>query len=351
MVTESNAKLPMDVPSLEAALCDLSDPVLLIDRDGTIVWCNQAARLLLQLPDGNDFKLISDYLEHPGLETIQAIEHFGQLSFRIPGTRGSTILQTGMVVAIGPHDPDRDQYLLILKSCSLDRSLAAEKEEVLAAVTHDLKNPLGAIFGYADALLDTAVGAELNEKARDVLKRIRGAAARSIDMVKNYEHLFRIESGEAPTPDTSIDLSAAVTMAVETTFREENERPALRMILHTSPLPIRAERTQLNRIFVNLISNALKYSPSEASITVKTTRTKKGQPQCSIHNTGSFIPPNEQDLIFQKYHRGSSAGSRSGTGLGLFIVRSIVSELGGTIRVESSEAEGTTFIVEFPEAS
>ncbi len=139
-------------------------------------------------------------------------------------------------------------------------------------------------------------------------------------------------------------------MELDAVYREE---AAVRSVYFRAELPeqdglLMAQPEKLNMLFENLIYNALRVTPPEGSITVAA-RIENGEVCMTVTDTGCGIPEEELPLIFRRFYVGSNNRGK-GTGLGLYIVQSIVTELGGTIGVRSDMGEGTTFIMHFPQS-
>jgi signal transduction histidine kinase len=237
-----------------------------------------------------------------------------------------------------------------------------EREEFLATVAHDLKNPLSAIFGYADTLLTALPPDALSPKAREMVAKMRSISARSIDLVRNYQQLAEISRPVASHSRT--DINTVIRTVVDEAFREREEDHTIRLLLDSGALYVMGERISLERVISNLYGNALRYTPKGGTITLASSTERSSAPApsacgpqielptewaiVSVHNTGSALAPHEHLKIFERRYRGSTSQGTSGTGLGLFIVRETVKRLGGSIDVQSSPQDGTTFTIRLP---
>lgn len=331
--------------TITSLLSQCHDPLLVVDLNGKIDWMNKAAESLF--PDSA--KNLAHYM---GEDIFKAIVSENTL---LPEPchlkKGNqTIRQFVQVFDISATDPDNSYKLICLRSAPAASNRASEREEFLSTAAHDLKNPLGAIFGYADTLLDTPTGSGMTERQREILARIRNTAARSIDLVRNYQHMSQLQYGAIPAPSSSVDLNLVLTTVVEYTWRENPSAPTLKVILSKDPLPVLVDRIQLDRIISNLFSNALKYTPPAGNITIRTSE-KSGRAFFEIHNNGPHIEAHELPTIFARFTRGSSSAGTPGSGLGLYIVKYIVDATGGKIEVKSSKEKGTTFTLSYPLAA
>jgi len=222
-----------------------------------------------------------------------------------------------------------------------------EKEELLATIVHDLKNPIGAIFGYADILLDTKVGESLDPKQLQIITRIRSTASRSMELIRNYQFLSQ-RSGETIRPPAPLSaLNSCVKSIVENLFREEEGSPNVELMLSSEELKVRIHPLDLERVLSNLINNALKFSPKDGKVLIQT-KLIEGAPTFSVNNGGPLIPESEINSLFERYKRGSTSVGTSGSGLGLYIVKKILDQLPAIVEVKSDAKSGTTFTVTFP---
>ncbi len=242
--------------SIASSLERCSDPVLLCDERGTVIWRNPAARRMLGL-SADPVAPLAGIVGAQAAAALLKPQPFTSSSVETTGPAGA-LPQTVIALAVGSGEPGGELYLLVFKSWSMPLEQPAAREESLAMVAHDLKNPIGAIFGYADALLDTPIGDGMNKGQRNVIARIRSTAARSIEMVRNCELLFKLNAGALQRAVKPIDLNATTRDVLEYSWRDEPEAPRLYAELWQEPLPIAAERMQLDRIVGNLFSNALK---------------------------------------------------------------------------------------------
>ncbi|MBP0975758.1 MAG: HAMP domain-containing histidine kinase [Oscillospiraceae bacterium] len=222
------------------------------------------------------------------------------------------------------------------------------KTTFLSDASHELKTPLAAMSGYAqDAELDLMNGGE-KSTVQNKLRRISSEANRMALMVTQILDATRIEEGRMVLEKAPCDLDSLVRKTVETYFavlNKNNNRLILRIPID---LPqVDADSTRLQRVFVNLISNALKHT-KDGTVLIKAEAGEKTV-TVTVKDTGSGISPEDLPHIWERYYKGKH--SETGTGLGLFIVRFIVESHGGTINVESEQGKGTAFTFTLPLAA
>ena len=219
------------------------------------------------------------------------------------------------------------------------------KTTFLSDVSHELKTPLAAMSGYAqNAEADTENGCE-PAVIREKLKRIASEANRMALMVTQILDATRIEEGRMILERTPCDAEALVRETAETYFAVLNKNNNRLLLRFPLDLPkIDADSARLERVFVNLISNAMKHTHN-GTILVKA-EPADGFVRITVKDTGNGISAEDLPHIWERYYKGKH--SETGTGLGLFITKFIVESHGGTIDVESEPGKGTAFMFTIP---
>jgi signal transduction histidine kinase len=225
--------------------------------------------------------------------------------------------------------------------------LNAEKNEFLGIVAHDLKNPLGAISGYAEMLEEDA-GEIPQEEIVDTAVRIKKSANIMFDLVSNLLDVNRIEQGRMDLTLAPCDLWETVRQAVD---GYSTRAGAKQLLLHFEdgprPPQVMADAAQLAQIMDNLVSNAVKYSPNGKNIYVRVCQVGHSV-RAEVRDEGPGISAEDRRRLFGKFVRLSArptAGEHS-TGLGLSIVKSLVESMNGKVWCESELGKGATFLVE-----
>lgn len=252
-------------------------------------------------------------------------------------------------VAIWPVTDSNGVTNGVCVSTMEEDSLKSETiNEVVAALVHDLKSPLLGAEKTFEALLQGAAGTldrDL-EKILDVLKRGNRSM---LDMIQNLIEVQRSEEEGIPKFVESTD----VIEIVRSTIRElkalasHNEIQLIDQ-LSDEPAILRAERTAIKRVLHNLLNNAIKFTPRGGMIIVTCKKTKS-ELSISVSDTGIGISKNDQKNLFKKYFQGERSRRRiDGSGLGLYLCKTIVERHGGTISVESEEGSGSIFTITLP---
>jgi len=236
---------------------------------------------------------------------------------------------------------------LVLAAASAERleALKAEKE-LLAIVSHDMKNPLGALRLTVRSLLKQP-SIELGPGARKHGEFIARCAQRMESLVANLLDAATIRTGHLSLVREPQDLSALIQDAAETIRPLLKEKSQTLRVEVPPVLPVNGDRERILQVLSNLLGNAVKFAPQEGHITVRAT-VAEGWAQCLISDDGPGIETGELDQVFEPYWSG---GSGKGTGLGLAIVRGIVEAHGGRTSIQSKPGTGTTITFVLPLAT
>jgi signal transduction histidine kinase len=225
------------------------------------------------------------------------------------------------------------------------RKLSALRADFVSLVSHELRSPMAAVIGAARTLQQR--WRELQPEQREAFLALIGdETARLAALIGDVLDTSRIDAGTFSYRFTDVDVAALVHESVAAARLGQDEVPVVAGV--TPPLPpVRADAERLRQVVGNLIENAVKYSPAGAPVEVDVVQ-RNGAVVVSVTDRGPGIRPEDQRLIFEKFGRVSGGGSKPGTGLGLFIARSIAEAHGGELTVSSSPGRGSTFSVTLP---
>ncbi|HSQ00176.1 MAG TPA: ATP-binding protein [Candidatus Dormibacteraeota bacterium] len=239
----------------------------------------------------------------------------------------------------------REGFLSIARDISARQELARQRQDFLAMLTHDIKNPLGVVLGFAELLGEVG---PLNEEQRDLVARIQANAGAVLTLVANYLNLSQIEAGQLTIVRKPVDLATLIE-GVMHRFRAAAARDGIACETEIKePLGVlAADPVALERVLTNLVHNALKFTPPGGRVSVRAQRTAESV-TLQVSDTGVGIAPEELESVFQPYRRGMTRQAREGTGLGLFIARALISGHGGRISIASTVGEGTTVTISLP---
>jgi signal transduction histidine kinase len=223
------------------------------------------------------------------------------------------------------------------------------KSQFLSVATHELRTPISIILGYNSMIEESALE-RLTAEERGLLRESLSACKRLLRLVNSMLDLSQIQSGKIRLQMSVADLGQSLRAVVKL-FEAEAHRRKLRMELEIdNSIPqIEMDTERIEQVFVNLVSNALKYTDSDGLISISGGVVENGRVAIRVSDTGIGIAPEYQSMIFDEFARvrNGSAG-RPGSGLGLAIVRRIVEAHGGNIAVNSKPGQGSTFTVRLP---
>jgi len=225
------------------------------------------------------------------------------------------------------------------------RRLSALRADFVSLVSHELRSPMAAVIGAARTLHSR--WRVLNADQREAfLALIADETNRLAGLIGDVLDTSRIEAGTFSFSFTDVDLKRLVEDAVATAAVGQDEVQVRASVV--GPVPsVRGDRERLRQVLVNLIDNAIKYSPAGDEVEV-VVRPENGAVRISVSDRGPGIPRDQQVLIFEKFGRANVPGAKPGTGLGLFIARSIAEAHGGTLEVSSRPEAGATFTLTLP---
>jgi PAS domain S-box-containing protein len=223
------------------------------------------------------------------------------------------------------------------------------RKDFVATVSHELRTPLTSIIGNLEMALEGDVGPLTAAQTR-VLAAVDRNARRLHDLVGDLLTLSQIESGRLdPRIARDVPVAATVGQALDTVDQQRAARDIAVRVDVPDGLQVRGDSRQLERVFVNLLGNAVKFTPPGGSVTVAA-RVVDGYAEISVADTGIGIPADEIGDVFSRFVRSSRSRSQEiqGTGLGLTISKSIVEQHGGTITIAPGEPSGTIVTVRLP---
>jgi two-component system sensor histidine kinase KdpD len=221
------------------------------------------------------------------------------------------------------------------------------KSTLLSNVSHDLRTPLTTIHGAAESLL--AADVQLDEQTRqELLTSIRDDAERLTALVGNLLSLSRLEAG-ALRPEQHLYNLSEIAGSVLVRLRQQLARHHVRLVLEPDVPPVLVDYTLFEQVLVNLLDNAIKYSPQDTTIMIRL-RSEGGDVILSVADEGPGIPRTARNRVFERFYRlpETAAKRGAGTGLGLAICQAVVAAHGGRIWIENGPEPGTTISIALP---
>ncbi len=334
---------------LRTVLSAMVEGVLLTDVGGTILLANEAFAKIFRTDGPLEGRRPLEVARVPALQ--QAID--AALGAAAPIQREIALGAGEDRVVRASLSPVREGSLIVgavavFHDVTEIKRLEKVRREFVANVSHELRTPLTAIKGYAETLRDGGLSdPRMAAESVDVIHR---HAERLRALIEDLLDLSAIEQGMAALKIGAVPIAEVVAQAtavIDPAARAGNLRLNVEI---PDDLPrARADRDRLAQVLINLLDNAVKFTREGGRIDVMAGR-EEGSVVIAVRDTGIGIPGSEVERIFERFHKVDRSRDRKngGTGLGLAIARHLVQAMGGSIRVESVEGEGTTFHVRLP---
>jgi len=356
------AEVQRQAAQLDATIASIPDGVLVFDPTGAIVRANAAAQAMFgytpeEQRQSVPNRVASQRFLHPDGRPFSPDELASTRALRGETLRGMIeILHTDqrdlwLVVSAAPIYDSAGELLgavAIFTDVTAQRELQEQREDMLRMVSHDLRGPLTVIHGQAELVLRRL--RQLGSAARELhsVEVILDSARRMNRMIQDLVDAARLESHQFKLDPKPLELYPLVLDLKEQLATDDGARIEIEEVAGLPPVMADADR--LSRVLANLLSNALKYSPSGSPVTVRFNH-NGSQVLTSIVDRGQGIAREEMAHLFQRYYRTRSARSQhEGLGLGLYISKMLVEAHGGCIWVESEPGIGTTFHFSLPAA-
>src|SRR6185436_3496423 len=311
-----------------------------------VVFCTVTAALLIARSIGRPVRLLN-----------LAAEEFGggNFSARAPATGRDELSRLGMNFnAMAERLQKREE-----RFAELDRL----KSEFVSTVSHELRTPLTTIKALTRLLMREGLD---ETKKREYVETISVECDRQIDLVLNLLDLSRIEGGVLRVTHDRVDVQEVISSVVKSEARSAEKRSHdLRFDPNLEVPPVCADPKELRRVLSNIVENAIKYTPDGGRVFLSALQ-HNGQVTINVADNGRGIPPEDMPILFDKFHRGRPArhseamreattddelledADVSGVGLGLYLARNVMEQMGGRISVESEVGRGSTFRLHLP---
>jgi two-component system sensor histidine kinase VicK len=243
-----------------------------------------------------------------------------------------------------------DGVVYAFRNLTEERALDELKSDFIATVSHELRTPLAAIYGCAQTLLRSDVDLAEPDQAR-LLEVIAQESERLTRIVSDILLANQIDAGRLRLTDQEFDAADLVRAVVEQVEASltGSEGISLELLAPAALPPVSGDEDKLRQVLLNLVDNAVKYSPDGGRIQIEVEQRDSGL-RIAVRDQGLGIPHGEEQRIFGKFYRVDPQQSRGvgGTGLGLYISRELVRRMEGRVSVSSQEGQGSTFVVDLP---
>jgi len=333
------------------ALAYVGDGVVLLDSDGRVRFWNAAAAAITGVRESAAV----------GRRPVEVLPAWDSLT-RLAELADAEAPERARPVTVPVETFAGDRWVAVtgvafdegvvyaLRDVTDEQALERARSDFVATASHELRTPLAAVYGAARTLRRTDI--EIPADQRDqFLEMIVSETDRLTAIVSQILLAGQIEEGRVDVATSAIDLAPLVESVLASTRLRAPEQIELRLEQNGGTAVALADEDKLRQVLVNLLDNAIKYSPDGGDVTVELAG-GAARARVTVRDGGLGIPTREQERIFEKFYRLDPALTRGvgGSGLGLYISRELVSRMGGTLTVRSEPGEGAAFVVDLPAA-
>jgi PAS domain S-box-containing protein len=362
---DSYRRIAVEQQRDEAMLQSMNEGLIVVDEKGVVVMINAKATTLLSLPEGT----VTIGKPVVGLYQLYPADSKKDTPLALEERPSHITLTTGQVIndVYGFHTAQGDKYLLnissspvnldgkvvgaitLLRDVTKEKQIDRMKTEFISLASHQLRTPLSAIKWFTEMLVSGDAG-QLQPEQMDFAKNIADSTERMIALVNALLNISRIESGRIMIDPKPTDLKELVGGIVnDLKAKTEEKQQSLVISVHDDLPKINLDPRLISQVYLNLLTNAIKYTPKGGEISVFISK-KDDQIISQVTDNGYGIPKDQQGRLFQKFFRAANAVKveTDGTGLGLYLIKAVVESSGGKIWFESEEGKGSTFWFSIP---
>lgn len=349
---ETVGKLKEETDKTRAVLASMAEGLIAVDQNCRVVMMNFAAERLFKI---RQEETLGKHL----LEVLRNRELHDLINEVLKTRKGSTreikintYDERIFWINVVPIDKENNlDAVAVMRDITELKRLEKMKSDFVSNVSHELKTPLTSISGFAETLLDGAYKSE--ENCRYFLRIIKQETDRMTRLINELLYLSRIEKPDFSIPKRPVNIASVVNKAVKLLQKNIDDKGhLLNLRLPENLGPVTGDEDSVLEIIINLLDNAIKYTPEGGNITVEI-EDESDFISISVADNGIGIAGDELERIFGRFYRVQGPGitSASGTGLGLAVVKHLVESLNGKISVESQLGKGSTFKVSLPKYS
>jgi PAS domain S-box-containing protein len=322
------------------ALAHIQDAVVLFDDAGRIQLWNPAAEAVFGVPAAE----VVDRTAERVFPELEAIE--------------SAARDTGLVVPVQVHGADRwvsaaatafeGGRVLAVRDLTAEYELERIRADFVATASHELRTPVAAVYGAAQTLTERASTLSPATRRR-LMQVIEEEARRLVNITDQMLATAELDQGRLTLNPEACDVRALCQSVIESARLRHPDGVPISLVGPTLLEPVEADAQRLRQVLVNLVDNAIKYSPDGGRVELRL-ESSPGSVRIVVADEGLGIAPDDQERIFEKFYRVDPHMKRGigGSGLGLYLSRQIVERMGGTLTVSSQRGYGSAFTIELP---
>lgn len=347
----------------EAMLQSIGDGMIITDTNGNIILVNQPCKAILGIKgddtQGTSAYAIAEFLtpdeqpiakeKHPiyialthGQKTVQDVE------LRNPASDNNKIIRITATVILSKNRTIG--AIASLRDITQETQIDQMKTDFISVASHQLRTPLSAIRWFSEMLYNGDAG-RLETEQTEFAKNIVDSSHRMVELVDSLLNISRMESGRMIVEPKPTDLQTLINgVAKDLSLKISEKQHHIKIAVHKDIEMINIDPRLIGQVYINLLTNAIKYTPKGGEISITVWR-KDGYVISQVSDNGYGIPKDAQSKIFHKFFRASNISKfeTDGTGLGMYLVKSIITSSGGKVWLRSEEGKGTTFWFTIPE--
>ncbi|MCX7910413.1 MAG: ATP-binding protein [Endomicrobia bacterium] len=341
-------KLIAEKTKTEAIIFSIKDGIILTDYEGNILLINKRAKDILNiksenLENLNIFQLLDEKLKPIMKDVINQPNKIFEIDL---STENFSRFYQVISLPVATPKNEKIGIVSVLHDITLEKEIDKMKDDFLHSITHDLRNPMTSIRGFIKFLSDGTVG-EINEQQKKILEIMDRASFKLLNMINDILDIAKLEAGKMEVMLEEVNIIKIISSVIEL-LQPQYERKNIKLIFKPQKdnIKVLVDPKLIERVYINLIGNAIKFTPEEGTIKVDVYESENYL-ESFVEDTGEGIPKEYLDKIFEKFGQVKNK-SKGGTGLGLTICKYIIELHKGKIWVESEVGKGSKFIFRLP---
>lgn len=341
-------KLIAEKTKTEAIIFSIKDGIILTDYEGNILLINKRAKDILNiksenLENLNIFQLLDEKLKPIMKDVINQPNKIFEIDL---STENFSRFYQVISLPVATPKNEKIGIVSVLHDITLEKEIDKMKDDFLHSITHDLRNPMTSIRGFIKFLSDGTAG-EINEQQKKILEIMDRASFKLLNMINDILDIAKLEAGKMEVMLEEVNIIKIISSVIEL-LQPQYERKNIKLIFKPQKdnIKVLVDPKLIERVYINLIGNAIKFTPEEGTIKVDVYESENYL-ESFVEDTGEGIPKEYLDKIFEKFGQVKNK-SKGGTGLGLTICKYIIELHKGKIWVESEVGKGSKFIFRLP---